>query len=274
MSTDARRAGEHAVSRPADDAPAGRAPAGASPSGASGRVHSWDLSTGVDGPGTRFVLFLSGCPLRCLYCANPDTWHMRDGRHMTVDDVMAEIGRYTAFITAAGGGVTLTGGEPLLQPDFAARILRRCRELGLHTALDTSGFLGARATDELLADTGLVLLDVKSFDVRAYRALTGGSLAPTLSFATRLDRLGVPVRIRYVLVPGWTDDETAVDGLASFAAGLGNVEQIDVLPFHKLGAAKYDALGLPFPLRDTPTPSPDLVDRVRAQFREHGLRAL
>ncbi|WNI18771.1 pyruvate formate-lyase-activating protein [Actinacidiphila sp. ITFR-21] len=240
----------------------------------AGRIHSWDLSTGVDGPGTRFVLFLSGCPLRCLYCANPDTWHMRDGRRATADDVMAEIGRYAAFIGAAGGGVTLTGGEPLLQPAFTAEILRRCRAAGLHTALDTSGFLGARASDELLADTDLVLLDVKSFDVPAYRALTGGELAPTLSFATRLDRLGVPVRIRYVLVPGRTDDEAAVDGLASFAAGLGNVQQIDVLPFHKLGAAKYEALGLPFPLRDTPVPDGALVDRVRAQFRSHGLRAV
>lgn len=240
----------------------------------SGRIHSWDLSTGVDGPGTRFALFLSGCPLRCLYCANPDTWHMRDGRRATVDEVMAEIGRYTAFIDSTGGGVTLTGGEPLLQPAFTGQILRRCRESGLHTALDTSGFLGARATDELLADTSLVLLDIKHFDVPAYRALTGGSLTPTLNFATRLDRLGVPVRIRYVLVPGWTDDERAVDGLAAFAAGLGTIEQIDVLPFHKLGAAKYDALGLPFPLRGTPVPDAALVERVRRQFHAHGLRAL
>jgi pyruvate formate lyase activating enzyme len=237
----------------------------------TGRIHSWDLSTGVDGPGTRFVLFLSGCPLRCLYCANPDTWHMRDGQAVTVDEVVARIATYTGFLTAAGGGVTLTGGEPLLQPAFTAAILRRCRELGLHTALDTSGFLGARATDDLLADTSLVLLDIKSFDVPTYRKLTGGALAPTLTFATRLDRLGVPVRIRYVLVPGWTDDEAAVDGLASFSAGLGNVEQIDILPFHKLGAAKYDALGIPFPLRDTPVPDAALTARVRAQFQAHGL---
>ncbi|MFE0965509.1 pyruvate formate-lyase-activating protein [Streptomyces fungicidicus] len=240
----------------------------------AGRIHSWDLSTGVDGPGTRFVLFLSGCPLRCLYCANPDTWHMRDGKPATVDEVMAEIEKYRAFLTTAGGGVTLTGGEALLQPAFTAAIFRRCKELGLRTALDTSGFLGARASDELLADTDLVLLDIKSFDVRTYHKLTGGDLAPTLSFATRLDRLGVPVWIRYVLVPGWTDDPAAVDGLGAFLAGLGNVDRVDVLPFHKLGAHKYDALGIPFPLRDTPTPGPDLTERVREQFREHGLRAL
>ncbi|NGO40897.1 pyruvate formate-lyase-activating protein [Streptomyces ureilyticus] len=239
----------------------------------TGRIHSWDLSTGVDGPGTRFVLFVNGCPLRCLYCANPDTWHMRDGREATVDEVVAEIEKYRSFINTAGGGVTLTGGEPLLQPAFTASVLRRCKEAGLHTALDTSGFLGARATDELLADTDLVLLDIKSFDVRAYRKLTGGELAPTLNFATRLDRLGSRMWIRYVLVPGWTDAPEAVDGLARFLAGLGNVDRVEVLPFHKLGAAKYDALGLPFPLRDTPSPGPELVRRVREQFRERGLTA-
>ncbi|MGY4742210.1 pyruvate formate-lyase-activating protein [Streptomyces sp. ATMOS53] len=238
-----------------------------------GRIHSWDLSTGVDGPGTRFVLFVSGCPLRCLYCANPDTWHMRDGREVTVDEVMAEIEKYRAFVTTAGGGVTVTGGEPLLQSAFTGEVLRRCKEAGLHTALDTSGFLGARATDELLADTDLVLLDIKSFDIGTYRKLTGGHLAPTLSFATRLDRLGVPMRIRYVLVPGWTDDPRSVDDLADFAAGLGTVERVDVLPFHKLGSPKYEALGIPFPLRDTPSPARDSVERVREQFRERGLAA-
>ncbi|MGW3652576.1 pyruvate formate-lyase-activating protein [Streptomyces sp. NPDC000878] len=239
----------------------------------TGRIHSWDLSTGVDGPGTRFVLFLSGCPLRCLYCANPDTWHMRDGREATVDEVMKEIGKYRAFVTTAGGGVTLTGGEALLQPAFTAAVLRRCKEAGLHTALDTSGFLGARATDELLADTDLVLLDIKSFDIGTYRKLTGGRLAPTLSFATRLDRLGIPMWIRYVLVPGWTDDPGSVDALARFVAELGSVERVDILPFHKLGAAKYEALGIPFPLRDAPVPDQALIDSVRERFRERGVPA-
>ncbi|CAM5635080.1 pyruvate formate-lyase-activating protein [Streptomyces pilosus] len=239
----------------------------------TGRIHSWDLSTGVDGPGTRFVLFLSGCPLRCLYCANPDTWRMRDGEPATVDEVMAEIEKYRAFLTTAGGGVTLTGGEALLQPAFTAAVFRRCKELGLHTALDTSGFLGARADDALLADTDLVLLDIKSFDAGTYRRLTGGDLAPTLDFATRLDRLGKRMWIRYVLVPGRTDDPEAIDGLAGFLAGLGSVERVDILPFHKLGAAKYDALGIPFALRDTPVPDPALVERVRGQFRRRGLSA-
>ncbi|MFE9483712.1 pyruvate formate-lyase-activating protein [Streptomyces spororaveus] len=239
----------------------------------TGRIHSWDLSTGVDGPGTRFVLFLSGCQLRCLYCANPDTWHMRDGQPVTVDEVVGRIERYRQFTTLAGGGVTLTGGEPLLQSAFTAEVFRRCKELGLHTALDTSGALGTRADDALLADTDLVLLDIKSFDAGVYMRLTGGHLAPTLNFATRLNRLGVPTWIRYVLVPGWTDDPAAIDGLGRFLAELDNVDRVDVLPFHKLGTHKYDSLGIPFPLRDNPVPDAALVERVRDQFRSHGLRA-
>jgi pyruvate formate lyase activating enzyme len=198
---------------------------------------------------------------------------MRDGKETTVDEVMAEIEKYRAFLTTAGGGVTLTGGEPLLQSGFTGEILRRCKELGLHTALDTSGFLGVRATDELLDATDLVLLDIKSFDVTTYRRLTGGELGPTLNFATRLDRLGVPLWIRYVLVPGWTDEPESVEGLARFVAGLGAVDRVDILPFHKLGAAKYEALGLPFPLRDTPCPDAGLTERIREQFRAHGVRA-
>lgn len=240
----------------------------------TGRIHSWDLSTGVDGPGTRFVLFMNGCPLRCSYCANPDTWKLRDGRSMSVDEVMEEIAKYRSFIDTAGGGVTLSGGEPLLQADFTAEVLHACHEMGLHTALDTSGALGARAGDALLADTDLVLLDIKSFDIEAYHRLTGGHLAPTLSFAGRLDRLGIPVRIRYVLVPGVTDDPAAVDGLAAFVAGLDNVEGVDVLPFHTMGTHKYDDLGIPFVLRDTPAPGPALLERVRGQFREHGVPAV
>ncbi|MER5585040.1 pyruvate formate-lyase-activating protein [Streptomyces asoensis] len=240
------------------------------PGQVTGRIHSWDLSTGVDGPGTRFVLFVSGCPLRCLYCANPDTWHMRDGRRVTVDEMMTVIEKHRPFLTTAGGGVTVTGGEALLQPAFTGALLRRCKEAGLHTAIDTSGFLGARATDELLADTDLVLLDIKSFDIATYRRLTGGDLAPTLAFATRLDRLGVPMWIRYVLVPGWTDDLAAVDGLAEFVSGLEAVDRVDVLPFHKLGAAKYEALGIPFPLKDAPAPDPTLTEQVRERFGAHG----
>jgi len=235
----------------------------------TGSVHSWDISTGVDGPGTRFVVFTSGCPLRCLYCQNPDTWHMRDGHRTSVDELLAEITKYRRFIDVAGGGVTVSGGEPLLQPVFVAELLHRVKALGLHTALDTSGYLGARATDALLADTDLVLLDIKSWDPGRYRRLTGGDIAPTLAFARRLADLGKAMWVRFVLVSGHTDDPDDVEGIASFVATLSTVERVDVLPFHKLGAAKYTALGLPFPLANVPAPDPDLVRRVREQFARH-----
>ncbi|MGW6442652.1 pyruvate formate-lyase-activating protein [Lentzea sp. NPDC055074] len=237
----------------------------------TGSVHSWDVSTAVDGPGTRFVLFLSGCPLRCLYCENPDTWHMRDGHRKTVDEVMAEVAKYRRFIEVAGGGLTITGGEPLLQPDFTAAVFHRAKELGLHTALDTSGFLGARASDHLLTDTDLVLLDIKSWDPATYRHVTGGEVAPTLRFARRLSDLGKTMWIRFVLVPGLTDDPDNVAGIASFVSTLKTVERVEVLPFHKLGAPKYAALGIRFPLADVPTPDNDLVRRVRDQFAGCGV---
>lgn len=241
----------------------------------TGSVHSWDLSTGVDGPGTRFVTFLSGCPLSCLYCHNPDTWRMRDGKRTTADDVIAEAAKYTKFISAAGGGATVSGGEPLLQPVFTGELLYRLKhELGLHTALDTSGFLGARATDALLRDVDLVLLDIKSWDPETYQEVTGRPLAPTLDFAQRLADLGKDVWVRFVLVPGLTDDPANIEGVARFAASLGNVSRVDVLPFHKLGEAKWDALGKGFTLRDTPSPTPEQVAAAKKIFEAQGLKAV
>jgi pyruvate formate lyase activating enzyme len=240
-----------------------------------GSVHSWDLSTGVDGPGTRFVTFLSGCPLTCLYCQNPDTWRIRDGRRTAADDLVAEAAKYTAFIAAAGGGATLSGGEPLLQPVFAGELLHRFKhELGLHTALDTSGFLGARATDSLLRDVDLVLLDIKSWDRETYRKVTGRPLEPTLDFARRLARLGKDVWVRFVLVPGLTDDPANIEGVAAFAASLGNVSRVDVLPFHKLGETKWQELGKSFPLHHTPSPAPEQMATARQIFEGQGLRAV
>lgn len=244
------------------------APAGA----LTGSVHSFDLSTGVDGPGTRFVAFFAGCPLRCLFCHSPDTWYRRSGKPTTVDELLTEIGKYARFIQVAGGGVTLSGGEVLQQPDFAKQVLRRCKELGLHTALDTSGFLGDRADDDLLDATDLVLLDIKSGDPQTYRTVTRtGDLAPTLRFARRLADRGTPLWIRFVLVPGLTDDPANVAAVADFVAGLATVERVDVLPFHRLGAAKYEQLGEPFPLAETEPPSPAQIDEVRAVFRARGL---
>ncbi|MDR7273682.1 pyruvate formate-lyase-activating protein [Catenuloplanes atrovinosus] len=237
-----------------------------------GAVHSFDTSIGVDGPGTRFVAFLAGCPLRCRYCHSPDTWYRRSGTPMTVDELMAEVSRYERFIKISGGGVTLSGGEPLHQPRFAEAFLRACKARGLHTALDTSGFLGDRAPDTLLDAVDLVLLDIKSWDPATYRRVTGtGEIAPTLRFGRRLATLGKPVWVRFVLVPGLTDDIDNVRGIAGYVAGLPSVERVEVLPFHRLGQHKYEAIGLDFPLRDTLPPSPDAVEAARDAFRAHGL---
>jgi pyruvate formate lyase activating enzyme len=249
-------------------------PGGVVPGGATtGSVHSWDLSTGVDGPGTRFVLFVAGCPLQCAYCHNPDTQAMRNGTRYTVDEVLARVSRYTAFLTAAHGGVTVSGGEPLLQPRFVEEVLRRCKELGLHTALDTSGALGARATDALLEATDLVLLDVKAIDPEVYTRLTHGQLSPTLTFAERLAALGKRVWVRYVLVPGWNDDDEQVRRHATYLASLGNVERVDVLGYHLLGREKYAELGMVDRLAGVPAASPEQVARARELFATAGLHA-
>jgi pyruvate formate lyase activating enzyme len=238
-----------------------------------GFVHSWDTSIGVDGPGTRLVLFLAGCPLRCIYCENPDSWCARAGQEMTIDEVDGLLDRFEHFISVAGGGVTLSGGEPLAQADFTRAVFQHAKARGLHTALDTSGFLGHRADAALLDATDLVLLDIKAGTEEMYRRLTSRALEPTLEFARRLAEREQPVWVRYVLVPGYTDSFDEVDRVAKFTASLGNVERVDVLPFHKLGAAKYEALGIPFPLADNPVPSAELVERVRARFESFNLAA-
>lgn len=238
----------------------------------TGSLHSFDVSTAVDGPGTRFVAFLAGCPLRCLYCHSPDTQFRRYGTPTTVDELVTQIRRYERFIQVAGGGVTLSGGEPLQQPGFVQQVFTACKELGLHTALDTSGFLGDRADDSLLDVTDLVLLDIKSGDPGTYLRVTRtGRLGPTVRFAHRLAERGIPIWVRFVLVPDLTDDVDNVAAVADIAAAVPTVERVEVLPFHSMGAAKYAALGLEFPLAGTPAPDEALLERVRGQFAQRGL---
>ncbi len=240
----------------------------------TGYVHSVETAGTVDGPGVRFVVFLSGCPLRCLYCHNPDTQRFKAGTRRTAGEVVAEIAEYRDFLERAHGGVTLTGGEPLAQPAFVHAILHGLKELGLHTALDTSGYLGRNATREMLDLVDLVLLDIKSFEAQTYRKVTGVDLTPTLRFARRLCDLGKRMWIRFVLVPGLTDAPENVEGLAAFAQTLTTVDRVEVLPFHKMGEFKYEALGMPYLLKDTKPPSQALIERVRGQFRKHKLPAV
>jgi len=238
-----------------------------------GYVHSVETGGAVDGPGLRFVVFLSGCHLRCLYCHNPDTWHLKDGKKTDVADLLKEIALYTNYLKRTGGGVTATGGEPLAQPEFVTALFQGCKSLGLHTALDTNGYLGENATQALLDATDLVMLDIKAFNPDVYKKLTGAELAPTLRFAEHLSAIGKPTWLRYVLVPGWTDDLASIAELAAYAAKL-KMEKVEVLPFHKMGESKWEAMGLPYTLKETEPPSPDLIAQVKEIFVSHGLQTV
>lgn len=241
--------------------------------GAFGYAHSYETGSRLDGPGVRITLFLSGCPLRCQYCHNPDTWKLKHGLHISLERVVTRLGDFAPALRAMDGGLTISGGEPLVQAAFSGRIFAAAKGMGLHTALDTSGFLGDRATDAYLQNVDLVLLDVKSWDPETYRRVTKQEVAPTLRFAERLAAMGKPVWVRYVLVPGLTDDPANVEGVARFLAPMKNVEWVEVLPFHQLGAFKWKELGLKYELADTPGAPPDLVQRVLDQFRSAGCNA-
>jgi pyruvate formate lyase activating enzyme len=241
--------------------------------GVYGYVHSYETSSRYDGPGLRVVLFVSGCLLRCSYCHNPDTWHLKDGTYVSAQQVIDRLRSFAPALRSLKGGLTISGGEPLVQTKFTRRILAGAKQLGLHTAIETSGFLGDRADDDFLANLDLVLLDIKSSDPETYRKVTGRDLAPTLRFAGRLAKMGKPVWARFTLVPGLTDDPDNVEGIARLVAPMKNVEWVEIQPFHQLGAFKWKALNLDYKLSDTTPPTPELVNRVRAQFRDTGCRA-
>ena len=240
--------------------------------GAFGYCHSYETSSRYDGPGLRIVLFVSGCLLRCTYCHNPDTWHLKDGTYVSADHVLRRLDDFAPVVRSPGGGLTISGGEPMVQLAFTRRIFAGAKAMGLHTAIQTSGFLGDRADEGYLSNIDLVLLDIKSSDPNTYRRVTARDLAPTLRFAERLASLSKPVWIRFTLVPGETDDPANVDGIARFVAPMKNVEWVEVQPFHQMGAFKWKAMGLDYKLLDTPTAGRELVDRVIGQFRAAGCR--
>jgi pyruvate formate lyase activating enzyme len=241
--------------------------------GAFGYAHSYETASRYDGPGLRVVLFLSGCLLRCSYCHNPDTWHLKDGTYISAQQVIDRLGGFASALRALDGGLTISGGEPMVQLAFTRRILAGAKQMGLHTAIETSGFLGDRVDDRFLSCLDLVLLDIKSSDPETYRSVTGRELAPTLRFAERMAAIGKPVWVRFTLVPGFTDDPANVEGIARFVAPMKNVEWVEVQPFHQLGAFKWKAMKLDYAHVDTPTPTPDLINRVLEQFRAAGCRA-
>jgi pyruvate formate lyase activating enzyme len=237
---------------------------------AVGWIHSYETGSTVDGPGVRLVVFMSGCLLRCQYCHNPDTWHLKDGTRVELQRAVRRLGHFAPALRAMGGGLTISGGEPLVQAGFTAALFAAAKRMGLHTALDTSGFLGDRATDAYLDEVDLVLLDIKSGDPDVYRRVTGAELEPTLRFARRLARLGKAVWVRFVLVPGLTDDPDNIDRVARFVSPLGNVERVEILPFHQMGSFKWKSLGLEYGLERTPTPTREVVSAAKDTLRRAG----
>jgi pyruvate formate lyase activating enzyme len=241
--------------------------------GAFGYAHSYETSSRYDGPGVRVVLFVSGCLLRCTYCHNPDTWHLKDGTYVSAQHVIERLGTFAPALKSLDGGLTISGGEPMVQLAFSRRILAGAKKMGLHTAIETSGFLGDRVDERYLSCLDLVLLDIKSGDRETYRKATGRELAPTLRFAERLAAIGKPVWVRFTLVPGLTDDPANVEKVARFVAPMKNVEWVEVQPFHQLGGFKWKAMGLDYKEANTGAPAPEVVKRVIEQFQAVGCRA-
>ena len=242
-------------------------------SGDMGFLHSFTTGATVDGPGVRVVAWTAGCMWRCLYCHNPDTWTMTNGMPVTVTRAAEELRKYRYGLKVMSGGLTVSGGEPLMQHRFVVKLFAAAKTMGVHTALDTNGYYGDRLSDSDLDDIDLVLLDIKAWDPERHRRLTGMDVGPTLTFARRLAARRRPVWVRYVLVPGLTDDPGEIEQIANYAADLGNVERVDVLPFHQMGRYKWHQLGLPYTLENVRPPDNELVERACAVFRSAGLQA-
>ena len=241
--------------------------------GDMGFLHSFTTGSAVDGPGIRVVAWTAGCMWRCLYCHNPDTWTMRNGIPVTIARATEELRKYRHGLRTMRGGFTLSGGEPLMQHRFAVKLLGAARAMGIHVALDTNGYFGDRLTDAEIEGIDLFLLDLKGWDPERHQQLTGMDNGPTLQFARRLAAQRRPVWVRFVLVPGLSDDEPTVTGIAKFAASLGNVERVDVLPFHQMGRYKWAQLGLEYTLDHVEPPTPQVVEWACGVFRSEGLSA-
>lgn len=232
----------------------------------TGRIHSFESFGTVDGPGIRFVVFMQGCPMRCLYCHNPDTWFPSAGTDYTAAEVASRALKYKSYFTG-GGGVTVSGGEPMLQAEFVKELFTILKGEGINTALDTSGVMfnadNPHAFDDLLAVTDLVLLDIKHINPSAHKKLTSHGNANILAFARYLSDIKKPVWIRHVLVPGVTDDDNYLRELKTFISTLKNVEKVEVLPYHTMGEVKYQKLGIPYPLKGVKPPEPERVKNAK-----------
>ena len=239
----------------------------------TGNIHSVETCGTVDGPGIRYVIFTQGCPLRCQYCHNPDTWDMdRNGSTvMSVQELMEDIIKYKPFMEYSGGGITLSGGEPLMQANFATALFKMCKENGIHTALDTSGYAPVGLCSPVFHYTDLTLLDIKSGNAENFHKITGRSIEPVKATARYLSDTGVPMWIRFVLVPNLSDCKKDIEALAEFISSLKTVEKVEVLPFHKMGEYKWSDLGLDYSLTHTQPPSAESIEVAKSIFRKSGL---
>ena len=233
-----------------------------------GYIHSLESFGTVDGPGVRFVVFLAGCPMRCLYCHNPDTRGMEDASLiLTADEVLEKMTRNLPFYKS--GGITLTGGEPLMQGEFVLELFRKCKERGIHTCLDTSGVSydadGGRDSffRRLVAVTDIFMLDIKHMDPIRHRELTGFDNGNILALAKFLDACGARIRIRHVIVPTFTDGEEELISLGKFLKDFKNLEGIEALPYHDMGRVKYEKMGIPYPLGSLPTLTAEDAEKAR-----------
>lgn len=242
--------------------------------GDMGWLHSFTTGSTVDGPGVRVVAWTTGCHWRCRYCHNPDTWTITNGLPVSVKQAADELSKYRTGLKIMAGGFTLSGGEPLMQDRFAAKLLGEAKKMGIHTTIETNGSLGARLSDSELDSIDLVMLGLKSWDPDRHKDLTGQEIGPTLDFARRLAARRKPIWIRFVLVPGLTDDPDDMAGSAAFAASLGNVERVEVLPFHQMGSFKWDRLGINYTLRDADAPTADQIEKACAIWRAPGLHVV
>jgi pyruvate formate lyase activating enzyme len=243
-------------------------------SGEWGFVHSFTTGSAVDGPGVRLVAWLTGCQFRCVFCHNPDTWKLTNGMPISLTRAVEVVSQYRQGLQTMKGGLTISGGEPLLQHRFVVNVFTAVHNLGIHTALETNGYFGERLSDEDLASIDLVMLGLKAFTPDLHRRLTSMDNKPIHEFARRLAARNHPVWIRFVVVPGWTDDMDEVSRMADFAAGLGNVKRVDVLPFHQMGRFKWEKLGMDYQMRDAEPPSREKIDEVLEKFRSAGLNVV
>ena len=241
--------------------------------GELGFVHSFTTGSAVDGPGVRVVAWLAGCQFKCAYCHNPDTWKMSNGIPVPLSRAVEQVKKYRHDLQIMKGGLTISGGEPLMQHRFVLKVFAAAKEMGIHTALDSNGYFGDRLTDADLGSIDLVLLDLKAMTPDLHRRYTGMDNQPVHDFARRLAAVRKSIWVRFVLVPGWTDDMAEVGRIANFAAELGNVERVDVLPFHQMGRFKWEKLGMEYKLKDTQPPSLEVTDAAIALFRGAGLKA-